>query len=343
MTTNSKDKKTLLFKNYYIFTDTCFHHEGDFDYLLELIKLSAQGKADGVKFQILLDLDDYYTEDAKRIPESFIFTEQQWKQAIGMAKKLNLNVILMPLCNSAVNFAKKHVDLISAIEIHSINLNDIFLLREIKGLKVPILLSVGGRMKDEILFALKEIHNPDRITYLMYGFQSFPTDYFELNLNKLKELAQMFKLPIGYADHTSYSDDYGKSVVDIAFVNGAKIFEFHITKHKGKSRVDFEAAYSFKDLLDIRERLKKISRILGDESSLLKLSESERKYRGREKQIVVRKLIQENEIITLDHLTYKIAPEESDFKQSEIENLVGKSASRVLDKDKVLKYKDVQD
>lgn len=341
MTTNNSDKNNLSTNNYYIFTDTCFHHEGDFDYLLELIKLSAKGKADGVKFQILLDLDDYYTDDAKRIPESFMLTEQQWKQAIDTARKLSLDVILMPLCSASVNFTKRHIDLISSIEIHSINLNDIFLLREIKELDASILLSVGGRMKDEILFALNEISNPNRATYLMYGFQSFPTDYFELNLNKLKELSQMFKLPVGYADHTSYSDDYGKSVVDIAFSNGATIFEFHLTKNKGESRVDFEAAYSFEDLLDIRERLSKISRIIGDETSLLNLNESERKYRGREKQIVAKQLIQANEEITLEHLTYKISPEQSDFNQSEIENLVGKKASRVLDKDKVLKHEDI--
>ena len=341
MTTKSNDQKSLKFENYYIFTDTCFHHEGDFDYLLEIIKLSAQGKADGVKFQILLDLDDYYTEDAKRIPESFIFNEQQWKQAIDLAKELELDVFIMPLCSSAVDFTKKHKDSISAIEIHSINLNDIFFLHEIKELDIPILLSVGGRMKDEILFALTETSNPKRETYLMYGFQSFPTDYFELNLNKLKDLVQVFKLPVGYADHTSYSDDYGKSVVEIAYLNGATIFEFHLTKYKGENRVDFEAAYSVDDLLEIRERLDKISKILGKGNSLIDLNESERKYRGREKQIVTKQLIRSNEEITLNHLAYKISSERSDFKQSEIESLVGKKASRDLDKGKVLKKEDL--
>jgi sialic acid synthase SpsE len=247
----------------------------------------------------------------------------------------------MPLCSSAVNFTKKHVDLISAIEIHSINLNDIFLLREIKELNLPILLSVGGRMKNEIQFALNETSNVNRMTYLMYGFQSFPTDYYELNLNKLKDLAKMFELPVGYADHTSYSDNYGKSVIEIAYVNGATIFEFHLTKNKGESRVDFEAAYSVKDLLEIRERLDKISRILGEGSSFIDLNESEQKYRGREKQIVTKQLIQTNEVITLDQLAYKISPNQSDFKQSEIESIVGKKASRTLEKGRVLKREDL--
>ena len=343
MTIKDFDKNSLSFENYYIFTDTCFHHEGDFNYLLELIKLSAIGKADGVKFQILLDLDDYYTEDAKRIPESFLFNEKQWKQAIDLAKEQGLDVIVMPLCSKSITFTKKYKDLITAIEIHSINLNDIFLLHEIKNLDIPLLLSVGGRLQDEILFALNETLNSNRSYYLMYGFQSLPTDYFELNLNKLKQLARTFELPVGYADHTSYEDYYGKSVVEIAFVNGATIFEFHLTKNKGESRVDFEAAYSVEDLVEIRERLEKISRILGKESSLINLNKSERKYRGREKQIVAKQLIQANEKIALDDLTYKISSDQSDFKQSEIENLVGKRASRVINKDKVLKYEDIQD
>ena len=96
-----------------------------------------------------------------------------------------------------------------------------------------MILGVGGRTIEDIDFALKEMSNlnPDiksRII-LMYGFQSFPTDYEKLNLSKLSNLKEEYNCVLGYADHTSFSEiKIGNEIVKYAYLVGARLIEKHI-------------------------------------------------------------------------------------------------------------------
>ena len=50
-------------KDFYIYAETAFIHEGNIDYLMKLIDAAEQAKCDGIKFQILLDIDNAYSEN----------------------------------------------------------------------------------------------------------------------------------------------------------------------------------------------------------------------------------------------------------------------------------------
>ena len=43
----------------YFYIETAFHHEGDLNYLKELIYNAKLINADGVKFQVLTNIDDF--------------------------------------------------------------------------------------------------------------------------------------------------------------------------------------------------------------------------------------------------------------------------------------------
>ena len=78
------------------------------------------------------------------------------------------------------------------VEIHSVCLNDIFLLDSFKKYlhdKTTLVLGVGGTDLYEIDFALNYLEHNN--TMLMFGFQNYPTVYEDINLNKVRKIMNL--------------------------------------------------------------------------------------------------------------------------------------------------------
>ena len=72
-------------------------------------------------------------------------------------------------------------------EIHSVCLNDVFMLKTLKknvSKETKIVLGVGGTSIDEVEHAINFLKNPN--TILMFGFQNYPTVYEDVNVPRLK-------------------------------------------------------------------------------------------------------------------------------------------------------------
>ena len=92
----------------------------------------------------------------------------------------------------------------------------------------------------------------------MVGFQSFPTNFKDINIEKLmflKDYTQMLK--IGYADHTIYNDDNMVENNIFAYNLGARIFEKHIAIDEGEERIDYISAIGKDKFLKLVSSIKK--------------------------------------------------------------------------------------
>jgi len=328
-------------KEFYIYAETAFIHDGDGEYLIKLIDEARKAKCDGIKFQILIENENANTPDLDNFNDIYrwIFTLETWLKVIKLAKQKNLEVVILPIDVKAAQFCKTHLQYIDAIEIHSACFNDYFLLKKLSTISdIPIILGIGGRTPDEIDYAL-DMLKANKYLILMYGFQSFPTHIEDINLLKIQKYRDVYNLLVGYADHTRYNEEFGDCLVQYAYMLGARIFEKHITLHKGKKRVDYESAVESTDILQLREKLNTLVTALG-KNDISTLNEAERRYKNREKQLVYIKDIKSGETITYDCLGFKVSPNISDFGQKDIQKIVGCKAAKDLHKNNAVKSDD---
>ncbi len=330
-------------KNYFVLAETAFSHEGSIDYLKNQIDTAVEGKADGVKFQILLDIDDSYTENTEIFQNfhKWYIDKKSWINVIKYAKSKNLEVVILPIDLKSLDLVRENIDSIDAIEVHSICFNQVPYIEKLVDLNSVIILGVGGRTLDDINFTMEEIDNLKSAIkanlILMYGFQSFPTDYEKLNLSKLHSLKENYKNVLGYADHTSFSEiKRGNEIVKYAYLCGARLFEKHIVLKKGLQRTDYEAAVGHRDLIVLRNELDSLITILGD-NNLSILNEVELKYKNREKQLVASRDLKKGDTLKSDNVSYKVTLEKSDYEQKEYEYLLNKKLKQEIDKDQSFK------
>ena len=203
--------------DYFLYCDTAFTHEGDFEYLKNQIDCAVRAEVDGVKFQILLDYKDSYTPNTKLYETGprVCFTKEEWLEIFKYAKSQGLEIITLPVDLEAMNFVKQNFKYVDAIELHAILLNEVPFIRKLENMNLPVILGVGGKTSKEITFVLNELkkinYDLEKKIILMYGFQTYPTNLNTLNLSKLESLKKQYNLTIGYADHTSF-DKYQESL-----------------------------------------------------------------------------------------------------------------------------------
>ena len=325
--------------SYYIYAETAFHHEGDKGYLIQLIDEAKKAGVDGVKFQVLINLNEFMssTHTAFEQAKNWILTIEEWKEIFKYTKTLGLDIILMPLDTRAFELSKlfdvKH------IEIHSVSFKDKKLLAKLDENTIPLILGIGGRTLEEIDNAVKKYKNRD-IT-LMVGFQSYPSELEDIKLGRIKELLTMYpNCTIGYADHSSYNNEMAISSNEYAYVLGARTFEKHIALEEGKERIDFQSAVGVEKILSIKTKLDFLDRVLSiDENSLFVMNEKEVNYRNRQKLPVAKIDLDIEHIITEDDIELKMLDSEKCI--DDLDLLIGKPLKNIVHQDNPFREKDL--
>jgi sialic acid synthase SpsE len=299
-----------------------------------------------VKFHLLLNPDSYISKEHPLYNEikKWLFTEKQWSELICYSIDKNLDIIALCDDVESVKYINDNHKNIFAIETHATGINDYFLLKEAANFKGKIILGVGGTSLDEIQYAInffKKQGKHDII--LMYGFQSFPTDYMDINLQKMKKIRDLFDLPVGYADHTSYDDDYNEVISIMAAAMGFNILEKHYTLYPGVKRIDYVASVGKKQMGKIKEMMELALKIHGNGG--IELSENEKAYGNigpMKKAIVARNVIKKGEKINLDKIWFKRTAKESTIKQNQLPALLGLKAIKDIEKDEIIDFDKVE-
>jgi N,N'-diacetyllegionaminate synthase len=330
----------------YIIGETAFNHEGDVDYLYGMVDDIVQLKLNAVKFHLLLNPESYVQKKHPLIKKlrKWILNQSQWNAIIDYSSKKTLEVVV--LCNEpeGIEYILENHETVSAIEIHSSGINDFFLLNAVSKFNGRIVLGIGGSTIEEILYAVDFLRNKGKQNILLiYGFQSYPTSYADINLSKMLKIKNLFGLSVGYADHTAYNDPYNEIVSIMPAVMGFNILEKHYTRDYGKERIDYHAAVGKKQMLRIKELMKLALAVYGEGE--LKMSGAELEY-GRtgitKKAIVARKSIKKGEALSLDNLFFKRTVEESPIKQNQFLQLIGLKATKNVEEDEIIDFTKVK-
>ncbi|MBA7582436.1 N,N'-diacetyllegionaminic acid synthase [subsurface metagenome] len=330
----------------YIIGETAYNHEGDIKYLYKMIDDIAKLKLNAIKFHMLLNPESYMQKKHPLTKEikKWIFSKNQWSEIIDYSNKKGLDIIV--LCDdvdSIEYILEKNIN-ITAIELHAAGLNDYFLLNAVLGFNKQIILGVGGSTIDEINFAIDFLKNKGKNNILlMYGFQSYPTNPTDINLSKMLKIRDLFKLPIGYADHTAFDDPNNEIISCMATMMGINILEKHYTPDYGIERIDYHSAVGKKQMLKIKEIIEIALKVYG--SNNLKMSEAELEYGNTgpmKKAIVAKKDIKVGEKLSPDNLWFKRTVEESPIKQNHFLQLVGLRALHNIKEDEIIDFTKIE-
>jgi len=330
----------------YIIGETAYNHEGDIKYLYKMIDDIAEVKLNAIKLHMLLNPESYMQKKHPLIKEikKWTFSKNQWSEIIDYSNKNGLDIIVLCDDVESINYILENNINVTAIELHATGLNDYYLLNALSGFSKQIILGVGGSTIDEINFAIDFLKSKEKNNILlMYGFQSYPTKYTDINLSKMLKIRDLFKLPIGYADHTAFGDSNNEVISCMAAMMGINILEKHYTPNYGIERIDYHAAVGKTQMLKIKELTELALKVYGNGN--LKMSEAELEYGNTgpmKKAIVAKKDIKKGEKLSLDNLWFKRTVEESPIKQNQFLQLVGLRALHDIKEDEIVDFSKIE-
>lgn len=326
-----------------IIAETAWHHEGNFDFMKNLItEILNKTNADIIKMHITLNLEEYMSPDHKnyKLQKPMLFSKTQWQELIEIVRNKNKEIMLLMNDTDAIEFGLSFNP--EYAEIHSVCLNDIFMLQKLKKKiqkETKIVLGVGGTSIDEIENAINFLEHPNII--LMFGFQNYPTVYEDVNLNKIRRLMKLFEnFEFGYADHTAGDSNYNELITLLGAASGMKFVEKHVTTHYGEKRLDWEAAISLKMFNNLHDKIKVLEKLNGNGSLSMNSGELSYSIFGPMKKAAVLNFnISKGETITLNKIKFRRTKEISDMSQLDVINSLGKKIEMDLKKETVLMTK----
>lgn len=329
----------------YMIGEPAYNHEGDLQYLLKTIDDIASIPLEAVKFHLLLNIESYLQSrhPLVKVIGKWIFTESEWDTILDHANARNLEIIAMCDDVESVEYILRKRKNVTAIEIHATGLNDHYLLEAATKFDGRIVLGISGSTLDEIQYAINFLNDRGKEDIvLMYGFQSYPTDYRDINLSNIRKIQALFGLPVGYADHTGFDDPNNEIISAMAGMMGIPILEKHYTPDFGKERVDYHAAVGKDQMIRIRNLLNLALTVYGKDD--LRMTRAELEYGNQgpmKKAVVAKRKIARGEKLSLDNLWFKRTVEEGYIKQYQFPQLIGLEAKADIEKDEIIDFSKV--
>lgn len=227
----------LMQNQTYIIAEMSANHAGSKEKALEIIHAAKEAGADCVKIQtytadtMTLNCDNQYfhIDDGTWKGETLYslyqkaYTPWDWQAELkAETEGLGMDFLSTPFDHSSVDFLEEIG--IGAYKIASFELTDIPLLQYVASKGKPMILSTGMAELSEIDEAVRTIRgeNNHQIV-LMHCASAYPAITEDMNLRTMKNLQDIYQVPVGLSDHSM-----GSVGAITAVALGAKVIEKHL-------------------------------------------------------------------------------------------------------------------
>lgn len=324
----------------YIIAEAGINHNGSFKTAKELIVRAKEAGANAIKFQT-------FKSDNVTVQDSPLANYQKSSSNINsqyqMLKKLELSYdnfasLKDYSMNLGIDFISTAFDLESLDFLKSINqhvwkvpsgeITNLPYLRKLSQIANNVILSTGMSTIEEIKQAFELLNkNVEKIS-ILHCTSEYPAPLEDVNLKVIETFKELFKVEIGYSDHTE-----GIIVPVSAVALGATIIEKHFTLDKNAEGPDHKSSLNPTEFAEMVKGIRDIEIAMGHSEKVVTPSESPNRDIVR-KSIVALKPIQKNEEFSALNLTtkrpgYGISP----MKWDEV---VGKKATKDFNKDDLI-------
>jgi sialic acid synthase len=245
------------------------NHGGSVEKCTELFDAAKWAGANAVKLQ-KRDNKSLYTEEMYNSPynseHSYGKTYGEHREALefdfDQYQLLKCYAEAIGLTFFATAFDVPSADFLAtlkvpAIKIASGDVKNLPLLRCVKGMKIPTIVSTGGTDMWGAEVAHGEfVLSPHAILHCTSGY---PASYDELNLTVLGTFRERFPCVVGWSGH-----DTGIAMSPVAYALGARIIEKHFTLDRSSKGTDQAMSLEPKGFAHMVENLRLCKRALGD-------------------------------------------------------------------------------
>lgn len=298
-----------------IIAEAGVNHNGDMNLAKELIEKAASSGADVVKFQTFnaerlvvqtadkanyqKNTNDLY-ETQYEMLKKLELSEYNHHELISHCKKFNIDFL-------STGFDIESLDMLmrlgqSMIKIPSGEVNNFPLLRHIGNLNKEVLLSTGMSSMEDIAAALETLEESgtsrSKVTVL-HCTTSYPLPMTEVNLRAMQVIKDVFKVSVGYSDHS-----LGIEVPIAATALGASVIEKHFTISRNLPGPDHKASLEPEELKLMVSSIRNIELALGDGIKQIMPSEYENKLVAQ-RSIVASTRIKAGDVFSESNLTSK--------------------------------------
>lgn len=328
----------------YIIAEIGINHNGSLKKAKKLIALAALAGANAVKFQCY-NTDEIVTVDSPKADYQKKNTNSK-KSIYNLLKKCELSEndfrSLKKECKKfKVEFLSSVFDIqslnllnkigLKKIKIPSGETNNYPLLKLIGKFSKKVILSTGMTTTKEISQCLKILIKngiKKKNISILHCTTDYPANYKDLNLNAIHLLKKIFKLDVGYSDHSK-----GIEAAIAAVSLGAKIIEKHFTLNQNLPGPDHKASLNFREFKNMVSSIRNIEKSLGEEKK--KISSAEiRNSKIVKKSIVASKNIKIGELFSENNITtkrpgYGLSP-------MKWEKIIGKKSKKNFKRDELI-------
>ncbi len=255
---------------------------------------------------------------------NYAHTPWSWhKKLFDYAKKIGIEIFSTPFDETAVDFLETLN--CKAYKIASSEINHIPLIKRVAETKKPVFLSTGlARFKD-IDLAIRTLRKKKvKKIILLLCKSNYPAEIKDHNLKLIKIFKKKYKVIVGLSDHT-----VGNSLAISSLTLGASVFEKHFKLNTQKVSVDSFFSQNEKQFQ------KYISDIRQTEEALKNCKENNLGGFRNMRSIYLKKRINKNEKISLDHI--KVARPGLSLHPKYFDKIIGLEIKKNLDRgDRIL-------
>ncbi|WP_282048771.1 N-acetylneuraminate synthase [Maribacter aquivivus] len=299
-----------------IIAEAGVNHNGDITLAKKLIDAAADAGVDYVKFQTF-NSKKLVSKSAQKADYQKQNTNDEVESQLKMLQKLELSkndhLILIDYCKAknikflSTAFDLDSIDFLEELKIDlwkvpSGEITNLPYLRKLGGLGKPVIISTGMAEMSEIEDAINVVTSSGTdikdITVLHCNTE-YPTPMQDVNLTAMNTIKDVFKVLIGYSDHT-----LGIEIPIAAVALGATVIEKHFTLDNTMDGPDHKASLEPKELKKMVTAIRNIEQALGNGVKVPSPSEVKNKPIAR-KSIVANVDISKGEAFNENNITVK--------------------------------------
>lgn len=339
-------KKKELIDDSFIIAEVGQNHQGDLDIALEYIEKFASTGLDAVKFQTRNN-KYLFSESAyeKKYNSENAFAEKYGEHR----EKLELDPAVLPTLKQkckehglkfmSTPFDEPSLEIlcendIDILKVASFDLGNLPLIEKIAKTGIPTVISIGGGKIDQIRSSIELLTEYLDEVAVLHCVSEYPTDVNRLGLSNIRMLIDEFpSCTIGLSDHFS-----GILSGPIAYTEGARVFEKHVTMNHAWKGTDHSFALEFDGMRKFVRDIKRVPMMfnskpedeIGDEQVFQKLGKS----------LIISRDIKKGETLNADNLSGRIF-ESQYIPVRESNRVIGKTVKKDMKKDDILEYDSV--
>jgi len=329
-------------KKVFIIAELSANHAGSLQIAKDTIYAAKKAGADAVKLQtytpewmtLRIDRDEFKAGDLWK--DEYLYdlyqkamTPLEWHEELfDYARSLDLEVFSSPFSKEAVDFLEKFNP--PAYKIASFEITDYELIDYAASKGKPMIISTGVATMEDIQNAVDICKKRGVEVAFLKCTSAYPAPRSEVNLKTIPAIKEIFKVEVGFSDHT-----LGISAPVAAVAMGARIIEKHFILDKSLNSPDKDFSLTSDEFKEMAKAVRETEEMIGE------VSFKPKSGRQFARSLYVVKDIKKGETFTRENIR-SIRPGYG-LHPKYLPEILGKKACKDLQKGDRLRWEDITD